>query len=85
MKKLVSKDYTLHIDGLNVTMTSNFNQMQHSLSNLVITTYDILFFVATQHMASEAKAERIKQLIIGTNLDNIERLNKITNQNFTFA
>nr|WP_312538941.1 hypothetical protein [Moraxella sp. CTOTU47616] len=85
MKILKSDEYTLYINGSSVTMSHNQNKMPYSLSNLYISTYDVLFYVATQSLSNDDRAERIKQLIIDTHLDNLDRLNKITCQNFIAA
>ena len=85
MKILKSDEYTLYVNGSSVTMTHNQNNMPYSLSNLYISTYDVLFYVATQSLSNDDRAERIKQLIIGTHIDNLDRLNKITHQNFVAA
>lgn len=82
MRILQSTEYTLYINGLNVTMVDNHNKMPYSLSNLLISTHDVFFYMATQHLGNDEKADRLKNLIIGTFDDNLDRLNKITYQNF---
>lgn len=85
MRTLKSSKYTLYINGSSVTLVDNHSRLPHSLSNLPISTHDILFYMATQAMGNDEKSERLKQLIIGTFDDNIDRLNKITYQDFKFA
>ena len=85
MKTLKSSQYTLYIDGANVTLVDNHSRLPQSLSNLIISTHDILFYMATQAMSNDEKADRLKQLIIGTHDDNLDRLNKITYQDFKIA
>ena len=85
MKTLKSSQYTLCIDGSNVILVDNHSRLPQSLSNLIISTHDILFYMATQAMSNDEKADRLKQLIIGTHDDNLDRLNKITYQDFKTA
>lgn len=85
MKTLKSSQYTLYIDGANVTLVDNHSRLPQSLSNLIISTHDILFYMATQAMNNDEKADRLKQLIVGTHDDNLDRLNKITYQDFKTA
>lgn len=82
MKTLKSSQYTIYIDGSNVTLVDNHSRLPQSLSNLIISTHDILFYMATQAISNDEKADRLKQLIIGTHDDNLDRLNKITYQDF---
>ena len=85
MKTLKSSQYALYIDGANVTLVDNHSRLPQSLSNLIISTHDILFYMATQAISNDEKADRLKQLIIGTHDDNLDRLNKITYQDFKIA
>lgn len=85
MKTLKSSEYTLYINGSSVTLVNNHSRLPHSLSNLPISTHDILFYMATQAMSNDETDERLKQLIIGTCHDNLDRLNKITYQDFKIA
>ena len=85
MKTLKSCQYTIYIVGANVTLVDNHSRLPQSLSNLIISTHDILFYMATQAMNNDEKADRLKQLIIGTHYDNLDRLNKITYQDFKTA
>jgi len=85
MKTLKSSQYTLCIDGSNVILVDNHSRLPQSLSNLIISTHDILFYMATQAMSNDEKADRLKQLIVGTHDDNLDRLNKITYQDFKTA
>lgn len=85
MRTLKSSQYTLCIDGSNVTLVDNHSRLPQSLSNLIISTHDILFYMATQAMSNDEKADRLKQLIIGTHDDNLDRLNKITYQDFKIS
>lgn len=77
--KLISDHYTIYVNNNNVIMACNQTRMPHSLSNLCIIFNDLAFYAKTKAMGYDEQAQALQEVVLS---GDIQRLNKITGQNF---